>query len=150
MIKVYTIGFTKKTAEEFFNLLELNNIKVVLDVRLNNVSQLAGFTKGNDLKYFLYKILTVEYLHNTQFSPTKEILMDYKNKVITWGEYEKEFNMLLRKRKLETYIREYLIDKLDSICILCSESEPTFCHRRLVAEYIKEILTGEDIEIIHI
>ena len=150
MIKVFTIGFTKKSAEEFFSLLERNEVKLLYDVRLNNSSQLAGFTKGNDLAFFLRKMLSLKYIHDVRFSPTKEILSDYKNKIITWDEYEKKFNVLLNNRKLEKYICEELVNELDGICFLCSEDKADFCHRRLVAEYIKTVLRKVEIDIIHL
>ena len=148
--RVYTIGFTKKTAEEFFDLLEINNVKIVFDVRLNNSTQLAGFSKGRDLEYFLKKILSIDYIHDTNFSPTKEILDNYKKGNITWDTYEKKFYELLKTRKVEKYIEKELKNKLDGICFLCSENAPEHCHRRLVAEYIKYVIKDETIQIIHI
>lgn len=150
MITIYTIGFTKKSAEQFFKLLEVNDVKTLFDVRLNNSTQLAGFSKGRDLEFFLKMILSIKYIHNIEFSPTKEILDDYKKKKITWENYEEEFNKLLMSRKLENYIKNNLKYKLDKICFLCSEDTADYCHRRLVAEYIKDILKGEKIEIVHI
>ncbi|GAA0084823.1 hypothetical protein UT300007_12620 [Clostridium sp. CTA-7] len=150
MITIYTIGFTKKSAERFFELLEENNVETVFDVRLNNSTQLAGFSKGKDMEFFLRRILSINYIHNIEFSPTKEILDDYKKKKISWENYEEKFGKLLKARKLESYIKNNLKDKLDKICFLCSEDTAEHCHRRLVAEYIKDILKDEDIEIVHI
>lgn len=150
IIKIFTIGFTKKTAEHFFSLLEKNDVKTIFDVRLNNSSQLAGFTKGMDLKFFLDKLLAIKYIHNTEFSPTKDILDSYKKGNIDWVTYEKLFNKLLHSRKLEKYIKNELRESLDGICFLCSEDTPEYCHRRLVAEYVQELLKDEYIEIIHI
>ena len=150
LIKIYTIGFTKKTAEDFFTILKKNNIRIVYDIRLNNTTQLAGFTKGRDLEYFLREILSIKYIHDTKFSPTKEILNDYKKNIIDWDTYEDRFNTLLDSRNLESYIKDELKNKLDGMCFLCSESTPEKCHRRLVAEYIKKVLFDENIEIIHI
>ncbi|MCT4605740.1 MAG: DUF488 domain-containing protein [Marinisporobacter sp.] len=150
MIKIYTIGFTKKSAQQFFELLERNNIKTVFDVRLNNSSQLSGFAKGKDLQYFLRQILSVGYIHNIEFSPTKEILNNYKKGKIDWEKYERQFSDLLSDRKLERYIKEELFSKLDGMCFLCSEATPEKCHRRLVAEYIRDLFKNENIEIIHI
>lgn len=149
-IKIYTIGFTKKTAEEFFKMLKCNGIKCVYDVRLNNFNQLAGFTKGEDLEYFLRVILSVKYIHDIRFSPTKELLNGYKNGNISWNEYERQFSQLLINRNLESYIKNKLKNELDGICFLCSESTAKNCHRRLVAEYVKKLLKDEEIEIIHI
>lgn len=150
MITIYTIGFTKKSAERFFQLLEENNVETIFDVRLNNSTQLAGFSKGKDLEFFLRRMLSINYIHNIEFSPTKEILDNYKKKKISWEKYEVEFNKLLMTRKLESYIKNNLKDKLNKICFLCSEDTAEHCHRRLVAEYIKDILKGEEIEIVHI
>lgn len=150
MITIYTIGFTKKSAEEFFSLLKGNDIKLLYDVRLNNSNQLAGFSKGNDLKYFLDKLASIDYIHDIRFSPTKEILDDYKKKKITWNEYEIKYNELLKSRNVDKVIRTELLDKLDGICFLCSEEKAAQCHRRLAAENIKGILKDIDINIIHI
>lgn len=149
-MNIYTIGFTKKTAEQFFALLEDNNVKLLYDVRLNNGSQLAGFTKGNDLKYFTKRILAISYEHNVEFSPTKEVLDHYKKGDISWQQYEEKFSELLQKRNMSKYIRENMEEKLDGICLLCSEAEPIQCHRRLVAEYIKQCLPEQEIQIIHL
>ncbi len=145
MAMLYTMGFTKKDAETFFTLLKRNGIKKLIDIRLNNVSQLAGFTKKNDLRFFLKTICNIEYLHKPEFSPTPEILNDYKQKKINWQEYEKMFNELLMKRKIERAIAEL---DLDMACLLCSEPTADKCHRRLVAEYLKRKL--HDIEIVHL
>lgn len=149
-MKVYTIGFTKKTAEQFFALLEKNDVRLLYDVRLNNASQLAGFTKGNDLRYFTKRILNIPYEHNVNFSPTKEILDNYKKGIISWQQYEEEFSKLLERRNMSRYIKENMQEKLEDICLLCSEAEPTQCHRRLVAEYIKQCLPEQEIQIIHL
>jgi uncharacterized protein (DUF488 family) len=148
-MNIYTIGFTKKTAQEFFELLKENNIKHLLDVRLNNVSQLAGFTKGNDLKYFLKEICECTYTHDIKLAPTKEILDSYKKKSITWNEYEQLFNKLLNERnKNNNILSKY--DNFVATCLLCSEVTAENCHRRLVAEFIKSNYKGDDISIIHL
>lgn len=147
---IYTIGFTKKSAEEFFELLRKNNVKHLIDIRLNNSSQLAGFTKGSDLKYFLKEILGVNYIYDTKLTPTKEIMDGYKNKSITWNEYEKKFMQLLEERDIEKHIRENLYDVLDGCCFLCSEETTENCHRRLVAEYIQRTFSDEGIEVVHL
>ncbi|ENZ02485.1 hypothetical protein HMPREF1092_01720 [Clostridium thermobutyricum] len=150
MITIYTIGFTKKSAEKFFDLLEKNDVQTIFDVRLNNSTQLAGFSKGRDLEYFLRKILSVKYIHDTNFSPTKEILDNYKKKKIDWEKYEEEFNKLLVERNIDNYIKVNLKNKLNKICFLCSEDSAEHCHRRLVAEYVRNTLKNEKINIIHI
>ena len=91
MKKIYTIGFTKKSAENFFEILEKNNISKIVDIRLNNTSQLAGFTKYPDIEFFLKKISHIEYVHDSLFSPLNETLKKYKSKNITWNDYVLEF-----------------------------------------------------------
>lgn len=147
-MKIFTIGFTQKSAETFFELLKKNDIDILLDVRLNNKSQLAGFTKGEDLKYFLEEICHCEYTHCTEFAPTKEILDSYKKKKITWDEYEEQYVALMSKRARHLDF----VDRFSSftnICLLCSEPTPEHCHRRLIANMISNTAKKE-IEIIHI
>jgi len=130
---LFTIGFTQKKAEQFFETLLKNNIKRIIDTRLNNVSQLAGFTKKQDLEYFLTKIGGIEYLHVLDFAPTKNILDEYKKKLINWTTYESKFNQLIKERQIETIVN---LELLNNACLLCSEAKPHYCHRRLVAEYL--------------
>ena len=145
MIKLYTIGFTGKPAEKFFNLLTSSGVKKIVDTRINNVSQLAGFAKGSDLKFFAKEIGDISYEHNIDFAPTKELLTRYRNKKMTWQEYEIEYLNLLDMRKVASKTD---IEKLHENCLLCSEHTPEKCHRRLLAEYLKHVKT--DIEIIHL
>jgi len=147
MKTIYTIGFTKKTAEEFFYLLEKNSVETIVDVRFNNTSQLAAFSKFPDIKFFLKRILNVEYIHDVNFSPSENILNRYKKKIISWSDYEKEFAELMNARNIDEYISKKYFDS-DKICLLCSEPAPENCHRRLVAEKFSEIL--ENVKIIHL
>lgn len=135
-MKLYTIGFSKKSAEQFFNLLTKNKVKKIIDVRLNHNSQISGFAKSEDLRFFL-KLFSIDYVHVPEFTPTKEILKAYRNKVISWEEYEERFLELLEKRKERIEKRLENLD-LENACLLCSEDKPHRCHRRLVAEYLKE------------
>ena len=146
-MKVYTIGFTQKNARKFFNLLRDNNVKTVVDIRLNNTSQLAAFAKGEDLKFFLTEFCGIEYIHDTTFAPTEILLKDYKNKKVSWLDYENEFDRIMKGRNIKEYIAKKYKGK-DSICLLCSEALPNQCHRRLVAEIFKEVL--EKVQIIHL
>ena len=132
-MELYTIGFTKKTAEEFFELLTKNKIKRVIDIRLNNKSQLAGFAKGDDLKYFLEAIGNIKYTYLPEYAPTKELLKGYRDKEISWEEYESQYLKILRDRDILKNIGWSLFDKG---CLLCSEETATNCHRRLLAEYL--------------
>lgn len=144
-MNLYTIGFTHKTAEQFFEKLLKNGIKRLIDIRLNNRSQLAGFTKAEDLKYFLKKIGNIEYIYISEFAPTKELLNDYKDRKIKWEEYEKKYKKILEDRKIADDLD---FDLFNNACLLCSEDSPEKCHRRLVAEYIKEI--KNNINIFHL
>ena len=136
-INLFTIGFTKKTAQEFFTLLSDAGVKKVIDTRLNNVSQLAGFAKRKDLAYFLKEIANIDYIHLLDLAPTKDILDNYKKKKSDWETYEKSFLDLMRKRQIEKKISPEI---LDDSCLLCSEAKPHNCHRRLVAEYLQNKL----------
>ena len=147
-MNIYTIGFAQKSAKEFFGLLEKNNIDCLIDIRLNNSSQLAGFTKGKDLEYFLNKILLVKYIHDVNFAPTKEILDAYKKKAITWAEYENLYTQLVEKRKVEILLKKIIENRYSNICLLCSEPDAQYCHRRLLGDYLKQYL--DNVEIRHI
>ena len=132
---IYTMGFTKKSAEKFFLAIREAGIKTLIDVRLNNVSQLAGFSKRDDLRFFLKEIAQVEYAHLTDLAPTQEMLDAYKKSKGEWSEYEKRFLDLMRLRRIEdSFPRALAAD----CCLLCSEDKPIHCHRRLVAEYLRE------------
>ncbi|MBS9723761.1 DUF488 domain-containing protein [Stutzerimonas stutzeri] len=132
-MNIYTIGFTQKNAEKFFKLLRISGVKTLVDVRLNNVSQLAGFAKKDDLKFFLKELCGAEYVYSPELAPTKDILNAYKKGEITWDVYEDKFLNLMARRNIEKSIKSEL---LDNGCLLCSEHEPHFCHRRLVVEYL--------------
>ncbi|MES2526565.1 MAG: DUF488 domain-containing protein [Bdellovibrionota bacterium] len=130
---MFTIGFTKKTAEVFFTKLMEAGVKRLIDTRLNNVSQLAGFAKRDDLQFFLKTVGGIEYIHELAFAPTQEMLDDFKNGHGDWKIYEKQFLKLMKQRKIEDlYPKEFYEDA----CLLCSEDKPHHCHRRLVAEYL--------------
>jgi len=134
-MKIYTIGFTQKNAEAFFGFLKSENIATLIDVRLNNISQLAGFAKKDDLKYFLRELCGANYIHIPDLAPTKDILNAYKKGNISWTVYEDKFLNLMSKRHIERIIKPEL---LNNGCLLCSEHEPHFCHRRLVVEYLND------------
>ena len=144
-MKILTIGFTKKSAEHFFTRLKNSGTERLVDVRLNNVSQLAGFAKKDDLRYFLKAIDGINYLHLPLLAPTQEMLDSYKKKRGDWQVYEKQFLELMRERKIE---REVSREVLQNACLLCSEDTPERCHRRLVAEYLRE--KWGDVEIVHL
>lgn len=142
---IYTIGFTKKSARTFFSKLKQSGAKRLVDVRLNNVSQLAGFTKKDDLLYFLDVICQMEYLHIPALAPTQDILDAYKKQKGDWRVYEDRFLSLMRERQIEESISR---ETINDSCLLCSEDLPDHCHRRLVAEYLRD--KWGDLEIKHI
>ncbi len=143
-MKLFTIGFTKKSAEAFFGELHRAGVKSLIDVRLNNVSQLAGFTKRDDLRYFTKTICHIDYIHLPELAPTQDILDAYR-KDKDWGTYEHHFLDLMAKRKVE---EKFQREMLEDGCLLCSEENPSKCHRRLVAEYLKR--KWGDVEIQHL
>lgn len=145
-MKTYTIGFTKKKAEEFFDLLKINNVKRILDVRVNNSSQLSAYAKKDDLRFFLKELCDADYLHIPDLAPTKDLLRSYRKEKISWEKYEEEFLNLMVKRNIEKTVTP---DLLHDSCLLCSEHKPHFCHRRLVVEYLNEN-TNMNLEIKHL
>jgi len=145
-MKIFTIGFTKKSAETFFTRLQKAGVSRLVDVRLKNVSQLAGFTKRDDLQYFTKAICGIDYVHAPELAPTSDILNPYKKqKGGDWALYERQFLDLMRSRRIEKTMSRGL---LDGACLLCSEEKPHHCHRRLVAEYLKD--KWGEVEIEHI
>lgn len=144
-IILFTIGFTKKTAREFFDLLKRAGVRQIIDIRLKPGSQLSGFAKGDDLRFFLDAILGIRYIHMPQFAPTKEILDDYRKGQISWTVYERDFLHILSERNIQNLVTQEMLNKS---CLLCSEAEPKHCHRRLVAEYLQEKF--RNMEIMHL
>ena len=132
---LYTIGYTKRSAQSFFTTLEDANVKLLIDIRLNNTSQLAGYTKKEDLAFFLKAISSCDYVHLPEFAPSKDILDSYHAKNIDWQVYESKFTELLESRNPIMQIRGL---NIDHSCLLCAEPKPDKCHRRLVANYIKQ------------
>ena len=145
-MKIYTIGFTQKSAEQFFGLLAENGVRRVVDIRLRPDGQLSGFAKKDDLRYFLEALIECSYVHLPQLSPTDEIL-----KAIAanhdWSKYEADFEALMDARRIPDALDRELFE--DGVCcLLCSEASPEKCHRRLVAERLQR--AWEDVEIIHL
>jgi uncharacterized protein (DUF488 family) len=135
-MEVCSIGFTQKTAEQFFALLRGAGIRRLLDVRLNNVSQLAGFTKRDDLQFFLKEICGADYRHEPLLAPTQEILDEYKKSKGPWQDYETKFLALMAERRIEDKIDRALFAV--PTVLLCSEPTAEHCHRRLVLEYLRD------------
>lgn len=144
-MKLYTIGFTKTSAEGFFRRLKKAEIRSLVDVRLNNVSQLAGFAKKDDLRYFTSEIVGASYVHRTELAPTQELLDEYKKSGGSWDEYARKFLALMAGRHIEEKLSA---GQLNGACLLCSEDKPHHCHRRLVAEYLRG--KWGSIEIVHL
>ena len=144
-MKLFTIGFTKKTAAQFFGLLQEAGVRSVLDTRLNNRSQLSGFTKADDLSYFLGAIASIGYQYAPEMAPTQALLDGYKKFNIGWDAYEREYLSLLRQRSVHEIVSRTL---LDNACLLCSEHQPKHCHRRLAAEYLQRHFP--DLEVVHL
>lgn len=146
-MEIFTIGFTQTTAEDFFGRLKLNDIERLLDVRLNNRSQLAGFAKRDDLAYFLRALVGARYEHEPLLAPSQEILDAYKKKKrMPWQEYEERFLGLMRDRRVQDELRPE--EFRQRTVLLCSEATPEHCHRRLVAEYLAEHWTN--LQIVHL
>lgn len=146
MITLYTVGFTKKSAEHFFTLLRDNHVKQLVDVRISNSSQLAGFAKGKDLEFFVKEICHIPYKHISDFAPTKDLLDQWHKQEVTWGEYQKTYTEKLKERDI---IRKYGVKCFDGSCFLCSEDTPEQCHRRLLAEYLQKN-SKEKVTIVHL
>jgi uncharacterized protein (DUF488 family) len=144
MITLYTIGFAEKSAEKFFSLLREAGVKRIIDTRLSPDSQLSGFAKAKDLKFFARELCGIGYEHRIDFAPTKELLNQIRSREITWPEYERQYIKLLKDRKIDPKAE---LERLNECCLLCSEHNPQQCHRRLLAEYLSQ---GEEVEIIHL
>jgi uncharacterized protein (DUF488 family) len=145
MATIFTIGFTKKTLRDFIEILHRAGVKRVIDVRLRNTSQLAGWSKQPDFAYLLEEGFGIAYEHHPEFAPSGELLDTYK-KDHDWTRYEECFNLLLAERQLEAAARD-LLEK-DSICLLCTEPKADKCHRRLVANYLRSF--APEIEVRHL
>ncbi len=139
MTDVATIGFTQTTAKGFFERLKAADVRSVIDVRLHNTSQLAGFAKAEDLAYFLGEIGGMIYRHEPLLAPSDDILKAFKRDKGDWRVYETSFLSLMAERKIEARLKP---DLFDGACLLCSEATPHHCHRRLVCEYLNRKWDG--------
>lgn len=135
MVRVFTIGCGAKNAREFFAILKQAGIKKVIDVRLYNTSQLAGFAKKQDIEYFLQAVIGADYIHLPIMAPTKQLLNDYKKGLIGWQQYEAQFKSIITQRQIQKHVTP---DDIDMGCLLCSEAKADNCHRRLIAEYLAQ------------
>jgi uncharacterized protein (DUF488 family) len=137
-----TIGFAKKNLRTFIQKLEAAGINKVIDIRLHNTSQLAGYAKKDDLEYIL-SLVGIDYEHHPELAPTEEILDGYKKKKLSWQNYEREFKALLTQRNPIQHFT--FMDEKRAVCLLCAEDKPLQCHRRLVAEYYASRIEGVQI-----
>lgn len=144
-IKIFTIGFSKKTASQFFSILKQAQVIKLIDIRLNNNSQFCGFTKSRDLPFFLRLILNADYEIIEDFMPPANLLSAYRNQEITFQKYKKEYKKTLKKRDI---LDRYDLNQFTNCCFLCSEAESKNCHRRLLVDFFKE--HHSDIKIIHL
>jgi uncharacterized protein (DUF488 family) len=135
-VEIYTIGFTQTTAEHFFGRLKAAGVQRLLDVRLNNSSQLAGFAKARDLPFFLGELLGASYEHDPHLAPTQALLDDYKKRQGDWSTYERDFLELMAERHIESALSPAEFET--PTALLCSEATAENCHRRLVCEYLAE------------
>jgi uncharacterized protein (DUF488 family) len=146
-MKLYTIGFTQKRAEVFFDLLRQHEVKRLVDIRIKPDGQLAGFAKKDDLPYFLSRLANgCQYFHMPELAPTKEILTDYREDS-DWSRYVGRFRALMVSRNIPDTLDRSGFETLTS-CLLCSEATPEQCHRRLVAEQLKACWS--DVDIVHL
>lgn len=144
-VQLFTIGFAETSADSFFSLLRRSGAKRVIDVRLNNTSQLSGFTRKDDLRFFLREVCGMDYLHLPQLAPTPDILDAFKKRQGSWSVYEQAFKQLMVSRTVESAMTP---DIANLGCLLCSEKRPEHCHRRLVAEYFQE--KWSDVAVTHL
>jgi uncharacterized protein (DUF488 family) len=133
-VEIHTIGFTQKSARRFFGAIRASGVRRLIDVRLNNVSQLAGFTKREDLAYFLGELCAADYVHEPMLAPTDDLLSAYRKNGMPWVEYERRFLDLMESRRVADRLSRDLFDR--PAVLLCSEPTAAHCHRRLVAEYL--------------
>ncbi len=145
-MKAYSVGFAKKNAEQFFGMLRRTGIRRVVDIRLRNTSQLAGFTKREDLPYFLRELCGAEYRHEPLLAPTDAILDGYKKAGEDWATYERAFLPLLQERHIERHLPRDLFEV--PTALLCAEPTAEHCHRRLILEYLAKKWGG--LEIVHL
>ena len=145
-MEIFTIGFTQKSAEAFFGTLKQSGVRQLVDVRLNNKSQLAGFAKRGDLAYFLRELCDAAYSHEPLLAPTQDMLGAYRRKIMTWSDYERKYLELLDSRQVGTQIARQTFETRS--VLLCSELKPDRCHRRLAAEYLAGV--WGDVNIVHL
>ena len=146
-MEIYTIGFTQKSAAEFFGTLSDAGIRRLIDVRLNNVSQLSGFAKSRDLEFFLRELVDADYIHEPLLAPDSDMLKAYRGKDIDWETYERQFLDLMATRQIESVLEWHqLLDR--PTVLLCSEPGPEQCHRRLVVDHLDK--HWQNLSVVHL
>lgn len=145
-MKIFTIGFTQKSAEEFFDILKRNGVERVIDIRVHPGGQLAGFAKDRDLAYFLKELGNIEYTYLPELAPEAEMMKTFRENK-DWLAYEMSYKKLQNDRNMPAGLDKKIFEE-KTCCLLCSEAEADHCHRRLAAEMMKEV--WENIEIIHL
>jgi len=145
-MKIFTIGFTKKSAATFFGLLQMHNMDALLDIRLKPNSQLAGYAKQRDLKYFLKEICAAEYQHHLDLAPSEETFSQFRSDK-NWDSLQQSYLAEIEERKIATTLDQQLFSEKNTV-LLCSEHKPDKCHRRLLAEYLQQ--QWPDVEIVHL
>jgi len=144
-MKLYTIGFSEKSAAEFFGLLEDNGVKKIIDIRVLPSTETDGFARGEDLAYFARKILDIEYEHHFDYAPALDLLTRIHEGTVSWEGYVVEYHQLIKEREI---LKDLQIEDFDQACLLCYEHQPDHCHRRLLAEYIQA--AHPEVEIVHL
>ena len=144
-MKLFTIGFSEKSAEEFFSLLEANAVKKIIDIRILPSTETDGFAKGEDLAYLARKMLAIDYEHHYDYAPTLDLLSRAHEGAISWDGYVVEYHQLIKEREI---LKDLEIEEFDEACLLCFEHQPERCHRRLLAEYLQAAYP--EVEIVHL
>ncbi|ETA82004.1 DUF488 domain-containing protein [Youngiibacter fragilis] len=144
-MRIFTIGSNRKSAETFFELLRNHDVRFLLDIRLRNTSQLAGFAKGDDLRYFTEELLGIGYRHDVRFAPDEGLFEDRKAKKLSMEQFGLKFRETLGERDMKQVLIDEYAGMMDGICLLCSEEDHRECHRSVVADYIAEIFEGSEV-----
>lgn len=144
-MKLYTIGFSGKSAETFFGLLQEAGVKSIFDLRLSNRGQLAGFTKEKDLRYFLKRLMKIPYFHYPELAPDHELMDDYHKKRVDWEGFKIRFEAIMESRNADEILKKIIPQAPQPICLLCSEAKADTCHRSLIAARIQKLFPDTQI-----
>ncbi len=144
-MKLYTIGFSGKSAETFFELLENAGVKSIFDLRLSNRGQLAGFTKEDDLRYFLKRLMNIPYFHYPELAPDHDLMDDYHKKRVDWEGFKIRFEAIMESRGADEILKKIIPQAPQPICLLCSEAKANTCHRSLIAARVQKLMPGTEV-----